>query len=236
MPSNLLLLPLLGGFWFIHVFYYTRFRSQRLDGNRLLLSSALAGVVCAFAGRVLATALRSVPVLHQGWRAIAAPDIPYLGTALVSLLIGGVSAYLLNFVLSVTGWVTEKDAQRKAIQRHGNHLLRLLHRAANEERTVSVTLDNRKVYIGLLAAAPNLESHETFFSLTPFLSGYRDKDTLELVFTTDYLHVYEKGSLDVDDCNVALPIASVRSASLFDHTVYDDFRIESLPEEAAETP
>jgi len=47
MPTNLLLLPLVGGYCLTHFCYYFRFRSQRLDGYRLLLESALAGILLA---------------------------------------------------------------------------------------------------------------------------------------------------------------------------------------------
>ena len=37
MPNNLLLVPLLAGFWFLHRCHYFRFRAQTLDGYRLLI-------------------------------------------------------------------------------------------------------------------------------------------------------------------------------------------------------
>src|SRR3954453_8329114 len=45
LPTNLLLLPLLGGFWFVHFCYLFKFRAQRLDGYRLLLESAFLGLL-----------------------------------------------------------------------------------------------------------------------------------------------------------------------------------------------
>ena len=45
MPTNLLLLPLLGGYWFIQNFHCTRFRARRLDGYRLLVESAFYGLL-----------------------------------------------------------------------------------------------------------------------------------------------------------------------------------------------
>jgi hypothetical protein len=44
MPYNLLLLlPLIGGFLFVHLTHYFRFAAQRMDGYRLLFQSAIAG-------------------------------------------------------------------------------------------------------------------------------------------------------------------------------------------------
>lgn len=92
---------------------------------------------------------------------------------------------------------------------------------------VAITLDSRKVYIGTVAAAPNLETHDTFLSITPFFSGYRDKNHLGLVLTVDYLSVYERQHLDPEDFNVTVPVASVRMASFFDQTIYPAFNVES---------
>src|SRR5947208_3374452 len=39
MPTNLLLLPFLVGYWFIHRFYSTRFAAERLDGYRPVVAA-----------------------------------------------------------------------------------------------------------------------------------------------------------------------------------------------------
>jgi hypothetical protein len=171
MPTNLILLPLLGGYWFLHVFYFTRFRSQRLDGYRLLVESALVGVLLLGLARPLA-ALLNRP-LRTLWSTIAPPDIPFLGTTCISLLLGLGLPYGLNYVLAKSKWMTILDAKSKAIERHGNDLLRLLHTASLEEKTVSISLDTGKVYVGLVAATPNLAPHDTYLGITPFYSGYR---------------------------------------------------------------
>ncbi len=230
MPTNLLLLPLLGGYWFLHTFYYTRFRSQRLDGYRLLLESALVGVIFAAFGWIVVRVVALAPCAVMFWENIA-PRIPYLGTALVALAIGLIAPVALNFALARAGLLTRGDAQRKAIDRHGNHILRFLHAASTQERPVAITLDNRKVYIGTVAAAPNLESHDTFFSITPFFSGYRDKDDMALNLTVDYLRVYEAEHLDPEDFNITIPLSSVRMANFFDQSVYPAFLVESSASE-----
>jgi hypothetical protein len=97
--------------------------------------------------------------------------------------------------------------------------------ASAQERLVSITLDSRKVYIGTVAAAPNLETHDVFLALTPIFSGYRDKDTLDLVLTVPYLDVYQRENLDPEDFTITIPIQHVRIASFFDHTVYKSFQV-----------
>jgi hypothetical protein len=228
MPTNLLLLPLLGGYWFLHTLYYTRFRSQRLDGYRLLVESAFAGVLLTCVARLLVIFANRFPSMQAIWSGVA-PNIPFLGTAAVSLLLSFVTPYIFNIVLDKTGVMSRLDAQTSAIERYGNHLLRLFHAASMQEKPVSVALDNGKVYIGLVAAAPNLEPHDTFLAITPFYSGYRDRETLRLMLTVDYLSVYDKQDLNPEDFRVVVPVSSIRMASFFDQTVYPAFVLEPDP-------
>src|ERR1041385_5292883 len=155
MPTNLLLLPLLGGYWFLHAFQYTRFRSQRLDGYRLLVESALVGVILACGAWVALFLLRPLSWLINFWRYFA-PSVPFLGVAIASLMMGIVLPYGLNWFLNSTKIVSRIDAHRLAINRHGDPLLKLLHDASPSERAISITLNNRKVYIGVVAEAPIL--------------------------------------------------------------------------------
>ncbi len=123
--------------------------------------------------------------------------------------------------------MTLLEAKSKAIERHGNDLLRLLHTASLEEKTVSLSLDNGKVYIGVVAAAPNLAPHDTYLAVTPFYSGYRSRETNELVLTVDYLGVYNRENLEAKDFRVVLPMANIRVASFFDQSIYPSFIVES---------
>jgi hypothetical protein len=81
--------------------------------------------------------------------------------------------------------------------------------------------------LGLVAVAPSLAPHDTYLSIIPLYSGYRNQDTQELKFTVNYLEVYERQGLDKTVFRVVLPIASIRMASLFDHSVYPAFCVES---------
>ena len=233
MPTNLLLLPLLAGYWFLHQFSYTRFRSQRLDGYRLLVESAAVGVLFVCLAWRVAKALSLWAPAAGFWKDFA-PNIPFLGTGTITLLIGLVAPYTLNAVGSWTGWMTLQDAQGWAIARHGNHLLRILHFASANERVVALTLQNRKVYIGMVAATPNLEPHDTFLAITPFFSGCRRQDTLDLQLTVDYLDVYEREGLDPSDFRIVIPISSIATASLFDQNAYTRFVVEPPEGDARE--
>ncbi len=223
MPYNLLLLPLLGGFWLLHRTHYFRFRAQTLDGNRLLLESALAGVVLAVVARVAVFYFNLLPL----WKTCCGveygrlrPDVPYFGTAFVSLVIAFVTPIAANFA------IRERKAKHWAIARYGNHFLKLVNAAAENEQTVSITLDNRKVYIGFILDAPNLSSSDSHLAVLPLLSGYRDSDTLELRFTTNYVRAAVETETDLSSFQVTVPTAAIKVVSFFDERAYPHFFVE----------
>ena len=137
MPYNLLLLPLIGGFLFVHLAHYFRFRAQRADGYRLLFQSAIAGVALSIAGRLteLLIALTPLGVWFEKYWQIFSP-FPYSATSALSLLLGPASALLLNV------FINKEKAKAKEIRSQGNFLLRLLDDSANQGRLISITLDS----------------------------------------------------------------------------------------------
>jgi len=220
-------LPLIAGYWFVHFCYYFHFRSQRLDGYRLLIESAIAGTFLLFLGRLITFGVSATAFGHWFrpiWASFAPVD--FSGTGAATLALGMAAPIAVNRWL-----VTKEDARARAIGKHGNNFLRLTFNAQVRERTISVTLDNRKTYIGYMVDAPSLDPNDSYVRLLPLLSGYRDKDTLELKFTTTYSDFYGDDAEPLD-FTVAFPIAQVRMASFFDERVKDDVIIEKVvPEE-----
>jgi hypothetical protein len=218
MPYNLLLLPLLGGFLFIHLTHYFRFAAQRMDGYRLLFQSAIAGVGLSIAGRLAELLVGSTPlgpVLGRYW-AVFSP-FQYSATSAISLLLGPVCALVVNL------FIDKEKAKDKEVKAHANLFLKLIHQAADEERLISVTLDSRKWYVGWVAESPNLYPQEQYFKLLPFISGYRDKDSLETRQTVYYEAVLADNSLDHSEFVVTLPLKDVKIAGFFNDEVYDEY-------------
>lgn len=101
MPSNLLLvLALLGGYLFIHLWHLTYFRAQALDGQRLLFEAAVAGFCLCGACRLLVFLLSmaiSSPDPREWWYRLAGRE-PYLSTLILTLLCAPLLALLANLV------------------------------------------------------------------------------------------------------------------------------------------
>jgi len=230
MPYNLLLLPLLGGFLFIHVTYYFRFAAQRADGYRLLFQAAVSGVGLSIAGRLTELLIASTPLgetLRAYWDTFS--PFPYSETSAFSLILGPL------FALAVNLFIDKEKARDLEVQAHGNSLLKLLQRAVKETRMISVTLDTRKWYVGWVAESPNLDPQEQYFRLLPFISGYRDKDALETKRTVYYEDVLRDTALERDEFIVTLPLKDVKIAGFFNGEVYDEYFAET-PEDPSSGP
>src|SRR5579884_4260889 len=114
MPYNLLLLPLLGGFLFIHLTHYFRFNAQRLDGYRLLIQAAIAGTVLATIARLIELALEHVTganLVAAEW-SIFSP-FSFSGTSALAFLLGPFCAWIWNL------FVDRERAKELEIERHG---------------------------------------------------------------------------------------------------------------------
>jgi hypothetical protein len=244
MPTNLLILPLLGGFIFLHVCHRFRFRAQRSDGYRLLLESAIAATILLCCGRFVVFVLRRLPFgpsLKAAWDGFA--PIPYLGTGTASLVLGLALALLFNWLnepaplsaRSLAPWrAPVREAKRRSrlnsehardseIAAHGNALVRLIHEAEKTSTLVSISLSNRKWYVGYIAEAWSLDPQEAYLRLLPILSGYRDPANLGVIPTTYYRPVYSRPGIEKDRFVIVIPLKDIEMANLFDENVYAEY-------------
>lgn len=87
------------------------------------------------------------------------------------------------------------------------------------ERKYMFSTANRKVYVGNVidigkpTEARGIDQH---FKLVPFLSGYRDKDTLQVEMTTDYA--------TAGDSTITLAQENIVSAMPWKEHVWEDFK------------
>jgi hypothetical protein len=227
MPYNLLLLPLLGGFLFSFTAHLFRYGAQRLEGYKLLFQSAIAGVVLSFVARLFVLAIAHIGTgawLEARWFVFS--PFPFSATSALSMVLGPIAALILNV------FIDRERASGIEVLRNGNPLIRLLYRAAKERFLVSITMDNRKWYVGWILESPSLLPAERYFRLLPYMSGYRDQATLETFRTVFYEDVLNSPEIDKDELVLTLPIDSVKIAGRFNENVYDEYFAESGQDEA----
>jgi hypothetical protein len=234
MPFNVLLLPLLGGYLFLTHWNYTRFNTKRHSGERLIFHSAAAGVfLLILSFLVVQLIIDDRPDLYSAWRERV--PFAYTGTSFGAFLLGAFAWWPLNklfFPLAV--------AQRRVIAEWGDYLEELLERALRETYQVALTTRNGKVYVGLVLTNVDPAYDRRYIRLLPLSSGYRDKDTQTVNFTTDYSRVYaemlESESLLDDEraseFEIVLPVSEIVSANLFNPDAYVRFEQPDAEDES----
>jgi hypothetical protein len=106
---------------------------------------------------------------------------------------------------------------------------------ALELEFVSITLDSRKCYIGIIFDVFVEDSQIDSIALVPFYSGYRQSEDLELKINRSYEGLYEEEGLfgenpDFSKLNyfrVVIPRREIISCSLFSPSVFDSLASNS---------
>ena len=229
MSLSLLLLPAVGGYWFLTNWNYTRYQVERDSGYRLLFKCALVGILFYCVSRALTSAVDLIcPSLTLLWDAHF-PE-PYTSEVALSLGLALVLPPLFNWRL---GWrYTKVQGARRVASNAGDHIELLIDRAIEERKAIEISLRSRKVYIGAATESGVGAISDTDVILIPVLSGYRKEDTLELVVTTNYFdiisdHTGEGSGRTVQELRVVIPLSEVVSARLFDLEVYRAFQQQS---------
>lgn len=245
MPSNLLLLlPLLAGFLFTHLFHRRRFRAQTKTGHRLIFEAAAAGLGFLVVARVITATLMWFhwpSRLIEAWPRIT-NSVEFVGTTTLSLVLAIGTGVGLNLAFGfrnralvapesidrphLVQWCYRWwEASRKysldvALRRSGNALQKILHNAvqfgAVDGRTVGLTLTSGKVYAGWVMESPSLSPEDEYVSLLPLMSGHRDKETLKIEYDFPYPLAKFEALAEESDVVVAIPVSSIQSAHLLD--------------------
>ncbi len=242
MPFNLLLLPLVGGYFLLQRLLFTASWFWRLSGNRLIIHSVLPGLFCgALAHSVVLFLTSQYPGVKLVWSAIM-PPYPYLATSLLALAIGRFLPDFLNFLL------IRKYGQDYfldlAVRKGGTFLERFIHEALKQTKLVSLTLRSGKVYIGYVQTVAfglrqNPETNpDPFLALLSVYSGYRHNETKRLLITTDYSGVFDEedesgeSKWDLDEFLLNIPFSEITLSSFFDLNAYLTFQETSEPDES----
>jgi|GEM_PF-735226 len=248
---SFLLLPLVGGYAFSTTWHGSLYHSTRESGHRLYFRAVFYAVFL-----LVASSLLHIIFFPFGWYqwclavggSIVQPELigsPRLWeqsslqcVAVLAFVLGPVLGHILNIPNKLmdrklgaisrlcTRW--ETNLLRSAIQNHDTE--RLLLRAVERNSPILITLKTGKVYAGVLTKTPNPKSQRETLQILPYASGYRDRDTHDLRFTTFYRELIEelvKGEgpkhLEPEDFEVVVPISEVTSLHLFDFEIYERF-------------
>ena len=231
MSLALLLLPAVGGYWFVTHFNFTRFQAVRQSGYHILFRSVLVGIfwycVAASAVWFLDTCdLWKVPLLIKWWGSLF-PQTLAIETV-VAIALGVLSPYLFNvFYSSQRGYI-------RAALSTGDHMELLISDALRCQLPIEVSLRSRKLYIGFVTGQNASRHSDMAVSLIPMYSGHRTEDSLNFVIDIDYRHTVERLFADDDgsrrwnpnDIRVVIPVGEIVSVRRFDPAVHRAFRTD----------
>ncbi|MBN47539.1 MAG: hypothetical protein CMH23_13810 [Methylophaga sp.] len=92
--------------------------------------------------------------------------------------------------------------------------------SSSPEKYLMLTMDDGKVYVGKvvsLGEPTESEGMDQEIVITPYLSGYRKKETLKVNFTTKYSEIDE-------DIALVLKQDKIISATVYNSKIYDEFQ------------
>jgi hypothetical protein len=234
----LLILPVIGGYYFTSNWNYTRFRSAREEGHRLYFRAVLYGTFLFVGAYVVRVLLIKYCSAYTAFEAT-------LGGALAPLLkpdedpsaqrIGIVITSFYALLIGIGMWkplnllFREDRFLERAVR--NNDFERLIYTAVEKDAPLSVTVENQKVYVGFVVKTTNPAQDRKTLGILPIMSGYRREDG-RVQFTTFYSDVYEEiergkqgrlAHLTPEDFEVVLPVDRILSANMFDIVAYEEF-------------
>lgn len=228
MPWNLLILPLVEGYYLLTRSYYFKYEQQRLDRQRLIFESVLLGValaVCTYIIRIIAESFAPTKEIILVIYDFLPLKTPYIGTTFATLTL----AILLRFVNLM---LDKEKYVKKAIKEVGNEFELIAKSSFTDKILLQFTLDNDKIYIAWVKELP-IPSISNYIRVIPAFSGYREDKNKEVIFTTQYLSVYaeyisEGKAQSITELNTDLIITldNIVTVSFFDIDMYERFNIQ----------
>ncbi|HCU0428844.1 hypothetical protein [Serratia marcescens] len=249
MGPIIVMIILVCGYWYTNNHYQSRVKHARsngwnsyfqvaLHGCKFFLYGILASLVVWIFSCLLDFLLNLPllikewyePVTIHGWMAdktfIEQPFLLWFAAAF---------AILISFTegnqakLSLQDGDSRLTAYREVAKTDA--MENLLIQAIDEDRLIFATLKSRKVYIGYVAAPRFEHSEMAHLSIIPYVSGYRDKDTLRFIECHRYVDHYlqheiegDSEPLNLQHFRTIIPMDQIESVSIFDTATYEAFR------------
>lgn len=217
MLYNILVIPLLSGYIFLTNCKAFTYSHKRLDRQRLIFHSAIAGLIFLISAFVIISLLRVCfdEYLNE-IRSLIHFKMDYLGTSLMTGFLSLSATILINF------FTNDLNQAKKVVLKYGSELDRVLYQSSEEDTPLLLSLDNKKVYVCLFAATT--EPGADYITVLPLFSGYRDPVTYQVTFVTNYLDLYisegDESDIPANHFDLILKLDSIVSATRFDPKIF----------------
>lgn len=232
MPYNLLLLPVIIGYFILTHSYFFKYNAQRLTPNRIVFESISVAIIILVIGFLLRVFVHIhyphwIEILIFYLEFLPLQKVDYLWTVLLSSFLTFILVFTSNFICRVLykksewiGW---------AVDKHGDELEKLFKSAVIQGHLIQLIVKNDKVVIGFFETIPP-PNKSVYLQLSPVFSGYINTRK-EIILTTNYYRIVIKKdrSLGIKrirnttNCNttVVLKRAEILSANVFDRQRYN---------------
>lgn len=243
MPYNLFLITIIAGYFILSYSQLFKYNIQRFSRERILFESILAGFLIIVSGFILRvvfnfiTCGKIIPFLLHYLNKFPIEKPLYFWTFIFSSLISIFLAWFSNWM--IVRYYSKNDQIIRAVNKNGDEIEKLFKDSAINGNLIQVTLKNDKVYVGFCEEIP-IPKKTNYLKLSPYLSGYRHKDTKQLTITTDYekvvdefiAEIKETTGEDVDkitlNTDVIIKQDEILTATVYEQKVFDKFNKPQL--------
>lgn len=161
-------------------------------------------------------------------QSIAAFQSELLAPAALALALGSLAWLPVNAI--VKRLIFPQRLVARQIDDHGTEFEKMLYTALAQQRMLLITLESAQVYAGWIIRTPSLELRNddpgAGAGMLCALSGFRDPETKQVQFTTDYSWLYREGAETyVGEVETFIPLGRVMTATWFDPTLFREFQL-----------
>lgn len=229
MTWSILLLPLLGGYYFLTRSISTRHRYRRLERQRLIFDSLINGFIFLLITYVSWSLLKWIFPSFIDLLPHISIEIDFLYPSLLAFLLAIVWTKGLNFYKRKFTENVEKSYLARAIENTGNSMQKdLLYSHINSE-LLMITLRNGIVYVGLAIELDEPEG-QSYIRILPFYRGYLNQQQ-EVILNKDYLALYQDIESAGDNTGTVIYEEDIITTTLYEYHALDQFNQNSFSEQ-----
>ena len=232
MGTAIFMVLMVCGYWYSSHDLSTRFKFKRSFGWDVYFLVALYGCVFVLQGTaVLWLALLTGSLVTNALPGIFGPEYHHWHMTFMNWTFLGIQApvvimlaFAVVFCLWRSNWspTARLDTSgRRELYKHlsrANGVEGLVYQCMEKGDLAWITLTSQRIYIGMIHTATFDSADANNIVLIPMLSGYRDRETLDLHVEHNYSAWYDAHDIDVRaavDFRKVLLLSQVESLSLF---------------------
>ena len=222
MGLGLLLVPALAGYLVQTQLHFFRYRTLRESGHHVFFRSGLTGSILGFFAQVIVHFVdKCMPHIGASFNEIFAFE--YSTAAILSLILAFAIWPLGNLLTD------KKKAAIRSARENGELMGILITEAIGSGKSVEVSLDTGKVYVGPIVQSGIGKRSQFDLMIVPLFSGYRHRDTNELIISHSYSRAITRKARDWKELKIGMSISHVVLVRFFDPSLYREFSNDKEP-------